>query len=205
MLKRIRAVENDVFAVRVDDGVFTLTQYRGNSYYEFFDIFFTEPEAGSFLPLDLNRVDVLMTLSCAGNKFKNFFLRREEKALPNQRPVESSFLSIGHMLMRSLVNDADTAPDNGPLAVSLIKYRDLLKEGCSYEVLIERVDAKQHEDVVNKYQFGGMLGDSVKLQQQLRRYVQEGVLWCKSKEYAFSDAKPRVRAKPDIHAFADLL
>ena len=201
MLKRIHDVKDKVFCIRLDDNIYTLAQCRGNTYYEFFDIFFTKPEEKRFPVVDLNTVDVLMTLSCATNRFKNFFLRAEKKVIPNQRPLQNMFLTIGHMVMVNAFNDA---PNKMPLEVSLIRT-DVLTNSLAYEVIIEKVDGIADQEIIDKYQFSGMIGDSEELREQLLRYVQEGILWGADKEHSFPEAKPRVRPKPPIIPFAQLL
>ena len=201
MLKRIQKIEDRVYSVKLRDNLYSLVQHRREYFYEFFDIFFTEPEKNIFLPTDLNNLNILMTLCCAHSRLKDFFLRVEKNVIPNRRPMQDKFLSSTHMMMVHLANGTK---GKKPSEVSLIKVPDVLKF-LSYEVIIQELDEDRDKEAICLYEFSGMWGDSEELKNKLIRYVETGVLWGKDKEFFFPNTEPVKKEKPVIYPFSELV
>ena len=200
MLKRIRKIQDGVYTIKISDDVYSLVQHRGNTFYEFFDIFFTKPDEKKFLAIDLNNVDILMTRSCASSKLKDFFLRTEKKIIPNTRPPQEKYLSFTYMIMYNLAHGLQ---NKEPSASSLIQIKNI--HNGSYEVLIPELNEEADLDSIYKYEFFGMVGNSEYLKSLLIKYVESGILWGRDKALSFPHVKPYQKAKPILHLFSDLL
>lgn len=201
MLKRVRKIQDGVYTIKISDDVYSLVQHRGNTFYEFFDIFFTKPDEKKFLAIDLNNVDILMTRSCASSKLKDFFLRTEKKIIPNKRPPQDKYLSFTYMIMYNLAHGLQ---NKEPPASSLIKIKDIFHD-CSYEALIPELNEETDLDSIYKYEFFGMVGDSEYLKSLLIKYVESGILWGRDKALSFPHVKPYQKEKPILNLFSDLL
>lgn len=201
MLKRVRKIQDGVYTIKISDDVYSLVQHRGNTFYEFFDIFFTKPDEKKFLAIDLNDVDILMTRSCASSKLKDFFLRTEKKIIPNKRPPQDKYLSFTYMIMCNLAHGLQ---NKEPPASSLIKIKDIFHD-CSYEALIPELNEETDLDSIYKYEFFGMVGDSEYLKSLLIKYVESGILWGRDKALSFPHVKPYQKEKPILNLFSDLL
>ena len=200
MLKRVRKIQDGVYTIKISDDVYSLVQHRGNTFYEFFDIFFTKPDEKKFLAIDLNNVDILMTRSCASSKLKDFFLRTEKKIIPNKRPPQDKYLSFTYMIMYNLAHGLQ---NKEPSASSLIQIKNI--HHGSYEVLIPELNEEADLDSIYKYEFFGMVGDSEYLKSLLIKYVESGILWGRDKALSFPHVKPYQKEKPILHLFSDLL
>ena len=200
MLKIIRNVKNHIYTIKIRDNLYSIVQNRHGYCYEFFDIFFTTP-SNDLLEINLNNYDVLMSSNCAAGRFKDFFLRLEKKASPNNRVMQDKFLDFGHVIMFNMSNGIK---NKEPWETSLIKIPDVLHP-LSYEVIIPKIDELRDIEAIYKYEFHGLVGEVNKLKEKLIHYVDTGILWGEDKDFFFPNTEPFEKGKPIVYEFSDLL
>ena len=142
-----------------------------------------------------------MSNNCAAGRFKDFFLRLEKKASPNNRVMQDKFLDFGHMIMFNMSNGIK---NKDPWETSLIKIPDVLHP-LSYEVIIPKIDELRDIETIYKHEFHGLVGEVNKLKEKLIHYVDTGILWGEDKDFFFPNTKPFEKGKPIVYEFSDLL
>lgn len=197
-LKEIDAM-NSVCVIQVSENIYSLAQHRGNTFFEFFDIFFTDFDMNLSLKLDLNNIDVLFTMSCASNKLKNFFVKKESSIVPNVRPMQTVYLDPFHYMMQGLHENRDIDP-----CVSLIELTNILKDTTTYKVIIECLDEVRDLEKIYNHNSLGMVGSARKIQEILVQYVDTGTLWSRAKELFFPNVEPYKKGKPIIRLAKEL-
>ena len=184
-----------VFSVKITENVYTLAQHRGNTYFEFFDIFFTKPDNDREIYTNLNKINVLFTISCAANRLKDFFIRLEDSIQPNSRAVDTIYLHPFHYLLSS-----SQEINENKKCTSLVKLTDIFQTGStSYDVLIECLDYQEHYDYIYNHSILGMVGNSNKLKFLLKKYIETGVLWGEDKQFLFPTIEPCSQKIPTIY------
>lgn len=158
--------------------MYSFAQHRGNSFFEFFNIFFIKTEQIKTISINLNEIDVLFTQSCAANKFKDFFVAASDSVVPNARRIESVYLHPFAYLL-SASQDGEASP-----FVSLVRLKDIYKS-LDYEIVIQRLDEDENLREIYAYNSFGMVGAAQKLQETLQDYAETGVLWSREKRFLF--------------------
>ncbi|MDO5105228.1 hypothetical protein [Capnocytophaga sp.] len=192
MLKKIDLSDNHVYMIKISEEIFSVVQHRENTFFEFFDIFFTRPDAQKSLYLDLNSIPVLCTYSLADNKLKDFFVRKETHIKPNERECNRIFFHPFHYMMEGLKQGKQLAD-----GVALVRRKSL--QNVDYEVLIEYLNDKEHLNEIYQYNSFGMVGNTQKLQSELLKYVETGEFWSVLKADLFPKVAPYQKEKPIVH------
>lgn len=196
MLKRIKLSDNQVYTIKISEEIFSIVQHRENTFFEFFDIFFNQPDDKKLLHLDLNTIPVLCTYSLATNKLKDFFVRRETLIKPNERECNRIFFHPFHYMMESLRQGKNLLE-----GIALIQRKSL--QSVDYEVLIEYLNRKDHLNEIYQYNSLGMAGSTQKLQTELLKYVRTGEFWSESKASLFPEVAPYQKGKPILHEVSE--
>lgn len=96
---------DNVYLIKITDDLYSICQHRGNSFFEFFDVFFSD--FNEEIKIDLNETKILFTKSCAADKFKDFFVKEITSVIPNSRAIETIYLHPFHYLLKGLQNEGD--------------------------------------------------------------------------------------------------
>jgi hypothetical protein len=119
---------DSVYLIKITDDLYSICQHRGNTFFEFFDVFFSD--FNEEIKIDLNETKILFTKSCAADKFKDFFVKEITSVIPNSRAIETIYLHPFHYLLKGLQNEGDINQD-----VSLVKLTNIHKS-VDYEIVI---------------------------------------------------------------------
>ena len=183
---------DSVYLIKISEDLYSICQHRGNSFFEFFDIFFSNFDEEK--KIDLNETKVLFTKSCAAHKFKDFFVEEITSIIPNNRTIETIYLHPFHYLFKELQNEGDINQ-----YVSLIELTNIYKN-IDYNVVIEQLDEQNNLQEIYKYSSFGMAGAGDKIQEELSNYVKTGILWGREKSTLFPTISIEILQK-NIHSF----
>lgn len=123
---------DSVYLIKISGSLYSICQHRGNSFFEFFDLFFSNFDEEK--KIDLNKTKILFTKSCAAHKFKDFFVEEITSIIPNNRTIETIYLHPFHYLLKGLQNECDINQ-----YVSLVELTDIYTN-VNYKVVIEQLD-----------------------------------------------------------------
>lgn len=168
---------DSVYLIKITDDLYSICQHRGNTFFEFFDVFFSD--FNEEIKIDLNETKILFTKSCAADKFKDFFVKEITSVIPNSRAIETVYLHPFHYLLKVLQNEGDVNQ-----YVSLVKLTNIYKS-VDYEIVIEQLNEQNNLQEIYKYNSFGMAGSADKIQEELSNYVKTGILWGREKSTLF--------------------
>ena len=168
---------DSVYLIKITDDLYSICQHRGNTFFEFFDVFFSD--FNEERKIDLNETKILFTKSCAADKFKDFFVKEITSVIPNSRAIETIYLHPFHYLLKRLQNGGDINQ-----YVSLVKRTNIYKS-VDYEIVIEQLNEQNNLQEIYKYNSFGMVGSADKIQEELSNYVKTGILWGREKSTLF--------------------
>ena len=168
---------DSVYLIKITDDLYSICQHRGNTFFEFFDVFF--PDFNEERKIDLNETKILFTKSCAADRFKDFFVKEITSVIPNSRAIETIYLHPFHYLLKRLQNEVDINQ-----YVSLVKLTNIYKS-VDYEIVIEQLNEQNNLQEIYKYNSFGMAGSADKIQEELSNYVKTGILWGREKSTLF--------------------
>ena len=127
---------DSVYLIKITDDLYSICQHRGNTFFEFFDVFFSD--FNEERKIDLNETKILFTKSCAADKFKDFFVKEITSVIPNSRAIETIYLHPFHYLLKGLQNEGDVNQ-----YVSLVKLTNIYKS-TDYEIVIEQLNEQNN-------------------------------------------------------------
>ena len=168
---------DSVYLIKITDDLYSICQHRGNTFFEFFDVFFSD--FNEEIKIDLNETKILFTKSCAADKFKDFFVKEITSVIPNSRAIETVYLHPFHYLLKVLQNEGDVNQ-----YVSLVKLTNIYKS-VDYEIVIEQLNEQNNLQEIYKYNSFGMVGSADKIHEELSNYVKTGILWGREKSTLF--------------------
>ena len=168
---------DNVYLIKITDDLYSICQHRGNTFFEFFDVFFSD--FNEEIKIDLNETKILFTKSCAADKFKDFFVKEITSVIPNSRAIETIYLHPFHYLLKGLQNGGDVNQ-----YVSLVKRTNIYKS-IDYEIVIEQLNEQNNLQEIYKYSSFGMAGSADKIHEELSNYVKTGILWGREKSTLF--------------------
>lgn len=168
MLKRLIWTEGTVLSIRIRDDLFALAQMRKNFLLEFFSV---SSQNDEWRNVDLNFTTLMFT---------GFFATKFLK------PVVSRIVNDG-------VRINERSPERLMLSTSFERNRigvDLIRLSDEYSALPRDVvksdlSPQQDLDLIQRYEFCGMQGDSEQLRQRLARFFETGVNWDDQKDVVF--------------------
>ena len=168
---------DSVYLIKITDDLYSICQHRGNTFFEFFDVFFSD--FNEEIKIDLNETKILFTKSCAADRFKDFFVKEITSVIPNSRAIETIYLHPFHYLLKRLQNGGDVNQ-----YVSLVKRTNIYKS-VDYEIVIEQLNEQNNLQEIYKYNSFGMVGSADKIHEELSNYVKTGILWGREKSTLF--------------------
>ena len=168
---------DSVYLIKITDDLYSICQHRGNTFFEFFDVFFSD--FNEEIKIDLNETKILFTKSCAADKFKDFFVKEITSVIPNSRAIETIYLHPFHYLLKGLQYGGDVNQ-----YVSLVKLTNIYKS-VDYEIVIEQLNEQNNLQEIYKYSSFGMVGSADKIHEELSNYVKTGILWGREKSTLF--------------------
>ena len=168
---------DSVYLIKITDDLYSICQHRGNTFFEFFDVFF--PDFNEERKIDLNETKILFTKSCAADRFKDFFVKEITSVIPNSRAIETIYLHPFYYLLKRLQNGGDVNQ-----YVSLVKRTNIYKS-VDYESVIEQLNEQNNLQEIYKYNSFGMVGSADKIHEELSNYVKTGILWGREKSTLF--------------------
>ena len=168
---------DSVYLIKITDDLYSICQHRGNTFFEFFDVFF--PDFNEERKIDLNETKILFTKSCAADRFKDFFVKEITSVIPNSRAIETIYLHPFHYLLKRLQNGGDVNQ-----YVSSVKRTNIYKS-VDYEIVIEQLNEQNNLQEIYKYNSFGMVGSADKIHEELSNYVKTGILWGREKSTLF--------------------
>ena len=168
---------DSVYLIKITDDLYSICQHRGNTFFEFFDVLFSD--FNEERKIDLNETKILFTKSCAADKFKDFFVKEITSVIPNSRAIETIYLHPFHYLLKRLQNGGDINQ-----YVSLVKRTNIYKS-VDYEIVIEQLNEQNNLQEIYKYNSFGMVGSADKIHEELSNYVKTGILWGREKSTLF--------------------
>ena len=168
---------DSVYLIKITDDLYSICQHRGNTFFEFFDVFF--PDFNEERKIDLNETKILFTKSCAADRFKDFFVKEITSVIPNSRAIETIYLHPFYYLLKRLQNGGDVNQ-----YVSSVKRTNIYKS-VDYEIVIEQLNEQNNLQEIYKYNSFGMVGSADKIHEELSNYVKTGILWGREKSTLF--------------------
>ena len=168
---------DSVYLIKITDDLYSICQHRGNTFFEFFDVFF--PDFNEERKIDLNETKILFTKSCAADRFKDFFVKEITSVIPNSRAIETIYLHPFYYLLKRLQNGGDVNQ-----YVSSVKRTNIYKS-VDYEIVIEQLNEQNNLQEIYKYNSFGMVGSADKIHVELSNYVKTGILWGREKSTLF--------------------
>lgn len=168
---------DSVYLIKITDDLYSICEHRGNTFFEFFDVFF--PDFNEERKIDLNETKILFTKSCAADKFKDFFVKEITSVIPNSRAIETIYLHPFYYLLKRLQNGGDVNQ-----YVSSVKRTNIYKS-VDYEIVIEQLNEQNNLQEIYKYNSFGMVGSADKIHEELSNYVKTGILWGREKSTLF--------------------
>lgn len=173
-MRAVKWVDDAVFVVEVEKGVYTLAQMREHGLLEFFDVFRTVDEWDG---VDLNDSSMLFCMWVARGPIKALFRRflSAGEVKVNERPIRKKMLSF------RWVSDGNYTAD-------LIELTDRYSN-IGATVLKSVLCPDQDLAIIEGHEFCGLHGDTVKLQQRLRLFYHTGINWDEAKKFTFPTLK----------------
>ena len=168
---------DSVYLIKITDDLYSICEHRGNTFFEFFDVFF--PDFNEERKIDLNETKILFTKSCAADRFKDFFVKEITSVIPNSRAIETIYLQPFYYLLKRLQNGGDVNQ-----YVSSVKRTNIYKS-VDYEIVIEQLNEQNNLQEIYKYNSFGMVGSADKIHEELSNYVKTGILWGREKSTLF--------------------
>jgi hypothetical protein len=168
---------DSVYLIKITDDLYSICEHRGNTFFEFFDVFF--PDFNEERKIDLNETKILFTKSCAADRFKDFFVKEITSVIPNSRAIETIYLHPFYYLLKRLQNGGDVNQ-----YVSSVKRTNIYKS-VDYEIVIEQLNEQNNLQEIYKYNSFGMVGSADKIHEELSNYVKTGILWGREKSTLF--------------------
>ena len=168
---------DSVYLIKITDDLYSICEHRGNTFFEFFDVFF--PDFNEERKIDLNETKILFTKSCAADRFKDFFVKEITSVIPNSRAIETIYLHPFYYLLKRLQNGGDVNQ-----YVSLVKRTNIYKR-VDYEIVIEQLNEQNNLQEIYKYNSFGMVGSADKIHEELSNYVKTGILWGREESTLF--------------------
>ena len=168
---------DSIYLIKITDDLYSICQHRGNSFFEFFDLFFSD--FNEERKIDLNETKILFTKSCAADRFKDFFVKEITSVIPNSRAIETIYLHPFYYLLKRLQNGGDVNQ-----YVSSVKRTNIYKS-VDYEIVIEQLNEQNNLQEIYKYNSFGMVGSADKIHEELSNYVKTGILWGREKSTLF--------------------
>jgi len=173
-LKAVKWIDDAVFVVEVEEGVYTLAQMREHGLLELFDVFRTVDEWDG---IDLNTSPMLFCMWVARDPLKALFRRflTADEVKMNERPILKNMLSFRWV-------------SEGKYTADLIELTDLYSN-IGATVLKSDLCPDKDFAIIESHEFCGLQGDTVKLQQRLRLFYHTGINWDESKKFTFPALK----------------
>ena len=168
---------DSVYLIKITDDLYSICEHRGNTFFEFFDVFFSD--FNEEIKIDLNETKILFTKSCAADRFKDFFVKEITSVIPNSRAIETIYLHPFYYLLKRLQNGGDVNQ-----YVSSVKRTNIYKS-VDYEIVIEQLNEQNNLQEIYKYNSFGMVGSADKIHEELSNYVKTGILWGREKSTLF--------------------
>lgn len=149
-MKAVKWIDDAVFVVEVEEGVYTLAQMREHGLLELFDVFRTVDEWDG---IDLNTSPMLFCMWVARDPLKALFRRflTADEVKMNERPILKNMLSFRWV-------------SEGKYTADLIELTDLYSN-IGATVLKSDLCPDKDFAIIESHEFCGLQGDTVKLQQ----------------------------------------
>jgi len=170
MLRCPKWQEGLILSIKVEEGLYAISQMRNNYLLEVFDVFMGDDSWGG---VDLNKTDVLFTIFVSIKNIKEILsgLVSNDTVTPNERPVEKRMLSA-----------IFGAPGN--TGAKLIELSENYSN-IGAQVVKDNLSPEGDLELIHRYELCGMVGDPGKILSRIKSYRETGINWDQSKEFLF--------------------
>lgn len=177
-----------VYRFKVCDNIFSIMQVKGG-FCLFFDIFFEH--INEDLKVNLNNIDILHYRFIATQRLTNFFVKLESDVqLYDYKNIDFFVLDFFYKSPNLYGADLSKLPKN----------LDMLP----LESVISDLSVDKHYDELVKYDLISMIGEKKDIQDRLKKYIETGIDFDKTKNFIFPDLVPKPKNKPKILTKKDL-